>query len=94
MNVVDSSAWLAYFADEPTADFFAQAIEDEELLIVPAVCIYEVFKVIVREKGEDEAFIAVAAMQRGKVVDRDADLAIEAAAIGLDESLALADSII
>jgi hypothetical protein len=33
-------------------------------------------------------------MQRGKVVDRDADLAIEAAAIGLDESLALADSII
>jgi hypothetical protein len=53
-----------------------------------------VFKVIVREKGEDEAFIAVAAMQRGKVVDRDADLAIEAAAIGLDESLALADSII
>ena len=94
MNVVDSSAWLASFADEPTADFFAQAIEDEELLIVPAVCIYEVFKVIVREKGEDEAFIAVAAMQRGKVVDRDADLAIEAAAIGLDESLALADSII
>jgi len=94
MNVVDSSAWLAYFADEPTADFFAQAIEDEELLIVPAVCIYEVFKVIVREKGEDEAFIAVAAMQRGKVVDMDADLAIEAAAIGLEESLALADSII
>jgi predicted nucleic acid-binding protein len=93
MNVVDTSAWLAYFADEPTADFFAQAIEDEELLIVPAVCIYEVFKVIVREKGDDEAFIAVAAMQRGKVVDMDADLAIEAAAIGLEESLALADSI-
>ena len=31
MNVVDSSALLASFADEPTADFFAQAIEDEEL---------------------------------------------------------------
>ena len=55
------------------------------------------FKVIVREKGEDEAFIAVAAMQRGKVVDMDADLAMEAAANGLEgleESLALADSII
>jgi uncharacterized protein with PIN domain len=57
MNVVDSSAWLAYFADEPTADFFSQAIEDAELLIVPSVCIYEVFKVIVREKGEDDAFL-------------------------------------
>jgi predicted nucleic acid-binding protein len=94
MNVVDSSAWLAYFADEPTADFFSQAIEDTELLIVPSVCIYEVFKVIVREKGEDDAFLAIAAMQQGKVVDLDADLAIEAAAVGNDEKLAFADSII
>ncbi|CAN5880134.1 hypothetical protein BH11VER1_BH11VER1_20870 [soil metagenome] len=94
MNVVDSSAWLAYFADEPTADFFAQAIEDAELLIVPSVCIYEVFKVILREKGEDDAFLAIAAMQQGKVIDLDADLAIEAAAVGNEEKLALADSII
>jgi predicted nucleic acid-binding protein len=94
MNVVDSSAWLAYFADEPTADFFSQAIEDSELLIVPSVCIYEVFKVVIREKGEDDAFLAIAAMQQGKVVDLDADLAIEAAAVGNDEKLAFADSII
>jgi uncharacterized protein with PIN domain len=94
MNVVDSSAWLAYFADEPTAEFFSQAIEDAELLIVPSVCIYEAFKVIVREKGEDDAFLAIAAMQQGKVVDLDADLAIEAAAVGNDEKLAFADSII
>lgn len=94
MNVVDSSAWLAYFADEPTADFFAQAIEDTELLIVPSVCLYEVFKVILREKNEDQAFLAIAAMQQGRVVDLDADLAIEAAAIGHEEKLALADSII
>ena len=94
MNVVDSSAWLAYFADEPTADFFAQAIEDTELLIVPSVCIYEVFRVILREKGEDQAFLAIAAMQQGQVVNLDADLAIEAAAVGNEEKLALADSII
>ena len=94
MNVVDSSAWLAYFADEPSADFFAPAIEDTELLIVPSVCLYEVFKVILREKNEDQAFLAIAAMQQGKVVDLDADLAIEAAAVGHEEKLALADSII
>lgn len=94
MNLVDSSAWLAYFAEEPNADFFANAIEDTELLIVPTVCIYEVFKVILREKGEDEALLATAAMQQGKVVDLDADLAIEAAANGHDEKLAFADSII
>jgi predicted nucleic acid-binding protein len=94
MNVVDSSGWLAYFADEPTADFFAESIEDTDLLVVPAVCIYEVFKVVLRERGEDDAFSAVAAMQQGTVIDLDADLAMEAASVGLEEGLAFADSVI
>ncbi len=64
MNLIDSSAWLAYFADEPTADFFAEAIEDTDFLLVPSVCVYEVFRVIMRERGEDDAFCAVATMQR------------------------------
>lgn len=94
MNVVDSSAWLAYFADEPTADYFASAIEDTDSLVVPIVCIYEVFKVILREKGEEEALLAVAAMQQGTVVDLDSELAIESAEVGIQENLAFADSII
>ncbi len=94
MNVVDSSAWLAYFADEPTADFFAPAIEDTDSLVVPVVCLYEVFKVLLRESGEDAAFQAVAAMQQGEVVELDASLALEAAKIGLEEGLAFADSIV
>ena len=49
----DSSAWLAYFANESSADFFAKAIEDEDQLVVPSVCVYEVFKVVLRERGED-----------------------------------------
>ena len=94
MNLADSSAWLAYFADEPAAGFFAEAIEDADLLIVPSVCIYEVFKVVMRERGEDDAFSAIAAMHQSTIVDLDADLAIEAAAIGLEEDLAFADSVI
>ena len=94
MNVVDSSAWLAYFADEPSAGFFAEAIEDTDLLVVPSVCVYEVFKVVLRERGEDEAFSAAAAMQAGLVVDLDADLAMEAASVGLEEGLSFADSVI
>lgn len=94
MNLVDSSAWLAYFADEEEAAFFAPAIEDTELLLVPTVCLYEVFKVVLRERGEDDALQAVAAMQQGTVVDLTAELALEAAAIGHEEKLALADSII
>jgi len=94
VNLVDSSAWLAYFAGERSAAYFAKAIEDEELLIVPSICIYEVFKVVLRERGEDAAFAAVAAMERGLVVDLDGELAMEAAATGLEEGLAFADSVI
>ena len=94
MNLVDSSAWLAYFADEPTASNFAAAIEDTAGLIVPVICIHEVFKVILRERGEEDALLAVAAMQQGEVIDIDSTLAIEAGALGLQEKLAMADSII
>tara|TARA_R110002074_G_C12146356_1_gene629693 strand:+ start:132 stop:509 length:378 start_codon:yes stop_codon:yes gene_type:complete len=94
VNLVDSSAWLAYFANEPTAGDFAEAIEDTELLIVPTVCLLEVFKVVLRQRGEDDAFQAVAAMSEGTIVDLTSDLALEAAAVGIEENLALADSII
>jgi len=94
VNLVDSSAWLAYFADERNARFFAEAIEDEELLIVPTVCLYEVFKTVSRQRGEDDALLAIAAMQSGQVIDLTPDLAIEAAIVGTEENLAFADSII
>ena len=62
--------------------------------MVPSVCIYEVFKVVLRERGEDDAFSAAAAMQLGTVIYLDADPATEAAAVGLEEGLAFADSVI
>lgn len=94
MNLVDSSAWLAYFADEPTAADFAEAIEDPELLLVPTVCLHEVFKIVLRQRGEEDAFQAAAAMKIGTVIDLTSDIALEAAALGLEENLAFADSVI
>ena len=93
-NVVDSSAWLAYLADEPGAKRFADAIEDTPSLVVPAICILEVFKVVLRERGEGDALQAVALMQQGRVIDLDASLALIAAKLGLDYKLPLADSIV
>lgn len=94
MNVVDSSGWLAYFAEEENADFFATAIEDKELLVVPTLCIHEVFKVLVRERGEDHAFRALGAMNQGHVVDLTLPLAVESAACALNERLATADAVL
>lgn len=78
MNIVDSSGWLAYFADEPNAKHFLTPLCDSDLLVVPVITIYEVFKVILREVSENEALQAVVAMQKGRVVDLSTPLAIAA----------------
>lgn len=93
-NVVDSSAWLAYFADEPSAGEFAAAIEDVQRLVVPVVCLLEVFRIVARQRGEGDALQAVAIMQQGTVVELEAALALSAARVGLDHRLPLADSIV
>ena len=33
MNVVDSSAWMSYFAGDKNTSFFSQPIEKNELLV-------------------------------------------------------------
>ena len=94
MNVVDSSAWLAYFADEPNAQHFASAIESPDSLIVPSITLLEVFKKVAQQRGEGPALQYVAVMQQGRVVDLGAGLALLAATLGARHKLPLADSII
>ena len=89
-NVVDSSGWLEYFTDSDRASLFAAAIEDTENLFVPVISIYEVFKKVLRERGEDDAFQVASMMQVGQLIDLDCALALEAAR----HALPLADSII
>jgi len=94
MNIVDSSGWLAYFADEPNAKHFLIPLKDTDSLVVPTITIYEVFKVVLRESSENEALQAVAAMQKGTVVDFTTNLAIAASKLSLKRRLPMADSII
>ncbi|HAL31290.1 MAG TPA: VapC toxin family PIN domain ribonuclease [Coriobacteriia bacterium] len=93
MNVVDSCGWLEYLASGPNADFFSPALTDVESLIVPAVSIYEVFKRVLQQRDEGDAFQVVALMQQGRIVDFDATLAIEAATLSVDLGLPMADAI-
>jgi len=94
MNIVDSSGWLAYFADEPNAKHFLAPLNDPALLVVPTITIYEVFKVILRESSENDALQAAVAMQKGTVVEMNVSLAIAASKLGLEYNLPMADSII
>jgi predicted nucleic acid-binding protein len=94
MNIVDSSGWLAYFADEPNAKHFISPLKDTDSLVVPTITLYEVFKVVLRESSENEALQATAAMQKGTVVDLTVPLAIAASKLSLEKGLPMADSII
>ncbi|MEA3386634.1 MAG: type II toxin-antitoxin system VapC family toxin [Thermodesulfobacteriota bacterium] len=94
MNIVDSCAWLAYFADEPNAEHFQSPLKDTDSLVVPTITTYEVFKVVLRESGENKALQAIAAMQKSTVVDLTVNLAIAASKLSLLHKLPMADSII
>ena len=94
MNVVDSSAWLSYFAGDKNAAAFAKPIEAIDDLLVPSITLAEVFKCIMRQRDEDVALEAIAHMEQGKIVLLDSALAIDAAVYGLKHKLPLADSII
>jgi predicted nucleic acid-binding protein len=94
MNLVDSCGWLEYLADGPNAAFFASAIENTEELLVPTLCILEVFKRVLQQRGEDAALQAAALMQQGQVIDLDSGIAVNAAKIGHEIKLSLADAVI
>jgi predicted nucleic acid-binding protein len=94
MNVVDSSGWLEYFADASNADFFAPAIEKTDELVVPTVSIFEVFKRMRQQKGDEAALQAVTAMMQGQIVELDSTLALSAAKLSGDLQIPMADSMI
>ncbi len=94
MNLVDSCGWLEYLAEGPNASFFAEPLEDVESLIVPSICILEVVKKILQQRSQAEALQVATTMQQGKVISLGADLALDAAAIGLRHGLPLADAVI
>lgn len=94
MNVVDSSGWLEYFANDPNADFFAPAIENAAELVVPSISLYEVVKRVRLERDEDSAIKMVTQMQQGKIVDLDISLALQAVELAIIHHLPMADSII
>ena len=94
MNVVDSSGWLEYFADGSNADFFAPAITNEANLVVPTICMFEVFKRLSLQRGKEAALQAMGMLYRGQLAALTDEIALQAALLSLEHKLPLADSVI
>ena len=94
LNLVDSSGWIEFFTDGPNAGLFADPLSDATRLVVPTVSVYEVFRVVLRRRGEDDALRAAALMSRGREIPLSSALALEAARLAHERGLAMADGII
>jgi toxin FitB len=92
--VVDSSGWVEFFTDGPLADGYAKHLRALSSVLTPAIVLYEVYKRLKRDLSEDDAIIAVSAMQRTRIVPVDQQLALTAADLSLEHGLAMADALI
>jgi predicted nucleic acid-binding protein len=92
--LVDSSGWIEYFTDGPLADEFAPYLENLAEVVTPTIVIFEVYRVIRRQRSEEAATAAVAQMQKTSVVDLDQFLALSAADVSVGHGLAMADAIV
>lgn len=69
MNLVDTSGWIEYFFSGENVSFFAKPIENTAELIVPVVCLYEVFKKVNQVADEARALKAIAHMKQGRIIE-------------------------
>ena len=92
MHIVDSCGWLEWFADGKLADTYGEHLQIADRILVPAVVLYEVYKILKREIGEEKALIAAGHMKRSIIVPLDEILALQAADLSLKHQLAMADA--
>ena len=94
MIIVDSCGWLEWFSDGNLADEYETYLTDRDNIVIPATILFEVYKILKREVGEEKALLAAGYMKNSPVIPLDETLALAAADISLQESLAMADAII
>ena len=94
LALVDSCGWLEYVTGGSNADFFEAALMDTASLIVPAMCLYEVGKKMMRDQGEAAALEVLEMMQKSRVVTLAQEDYFSAAKVSITHKLAMADALI
>jgi len=92
--VIDSSGWIEFFTDGALSDSYASRLRNLATVVTPVIVIYEVYKRLKRDLSEDDAIVAVSAMQRSRVVPIDQEIALMAADLSLEHGLAMADALV
>ena len=94
MNVVDSSGWIEFFTAGASGLLFKPVIEQRDQLLVPAINIYEVYKILSRKLPAGAVLSCLDVMRQGRVLDLTDRRALAAADIAGKHKLAMADAVI
>lgn len=91
--VLDSSAWVEFFADRPKSGLIEPLLDKSEI-VVPSVVIYEVYRRLKSGVSSDAADAAAERMLSCSVHDLDSDAALLAADLSIEHRLPMADAMV
>ena len=92
--LLDSSGWIEFFTGGPLAEKYTPYLTSRYQLITPTIVLYEVYKKIKRERGEETALLFAGRLNATQVVQLTESIALLAADMSLKHGLAMADAIV
>ena len=96
MISIDSYGWIERFTNGKKAAQYNQIIDSAQPkdIVTSEVVLYEVYKKIKKQKSEDEALLAVAALSQTTIVPIDQIISLEAADYSLEHNLHFSDALV
>lgn len=92
--LLDSSGWIEFFTGGPRASRYAAYLAARYQLITPTIVLYEVYKKIKRERGEETALLFAGRLNATRVIHLTESISYLAADLSLRHGLAMADAIV
>ena len=92
--LIDSCGWIEFLADGDKAGEYAKYLLETGNIVTPTIVIYEVYKKVLRDCGEEAAVMVAAQMNNTRVIDLSESLSLLAANLSIKHSLPVADAIV
>lgn len=92
--LIDSCGWLEYFTDGKLADAYYSYLKRPAQIITASIIIYEVYKKIKRERGEEAALLAIAQIKETQIIPLNESIALLAGDLSLEYKIPMADALI
>jgi predicted nucleic acid-binding protein len=91
--LIDSSVWLEILREGSLAPKCQRAMA-RQIIQVPSLVLYEVYKKIRQKVSEDVALEAISALSRYEILDLTREVALLGADLSLQYELAMADALV